>query len=110
MRRVLVLAEAAEDLEAAGEFYDRQETGVGDYCVTSLLADIESLSLYHGIHRQQYGCYRMLASRFPFGIYYLEAEHETRVVAVLDLRRDPSWIRQRVTRRHASQAELATQS
>jgi hypothetical protein len=75
---------------------------VGDYCVTSLLADIESLSLYHGIHRQQYGCFRMLGSRFPFGIYYLEAEHQTCVVAVLDLRRDPSWIRQRVTRRHAS--------
>jgi hypothetical protein len=102
MRPVLVLAEAAEDLEAAREFYDRQEAGVGDYCVTSLVADIESLSLYHGIHRQQYGCFRMLASRFPFGIYYLEAEHETRVVAVLDLRRDPGWIRRRLTGRHTS--------
>ena len=38
----------------------------------------------------------MLASRFPFGIYYVEAEQETRVVAVLDLRRNPSWIRQQV--------------
>lgn len=35
----------------------------------------------------------MLASRFPFGVYYLEAQPETRVVAVLDLRREPSWIR-----------------
>ena len=102
MRRVIVLAEAAEDLEEARRFYDAREAGVGDYCVSSLVADIESLALFHGIHRQQHGCFRLLASRFPFGIYYLEAEHETRVVAVLDLRRDPSWIRQRVTRRHAS--------
>ena len=41
----------------------------------------------------------MLASRFPFGTYYLEAEHETGVVAVLDLRRDPNWIRGQVIRR-----------
>jgi hypothetical protein len=99
MRRVGVLAEAAEDLEAAQAFYDAQEAGVGDYCVTSLLNDIESLALYHGIHGQQHGCFRMLASRFPFGIYYLEAQHETRVVAVLDLRRHPTWIRQQLTRR-----------
>jgi hypothetical protein len=38
----------------------------------------------------------MLASRFPFGIYYLETEAETRVVAALDLRRNPSWIRKQV--------------
>jgi len=99
MRRVVVLAEAAEDLEEARHFYDAREAGVGDYCVSSLVADIESLALFHGIHRQQHGCFRLLASRFPFGIYYLEAEHETRGVAVLDLRRHPSWIRKQVTRR-----------
>ena len=99
MRRIVVLAEAAEDFEEARRFYDAREAGVGDYFVTSLLADIESLALYHGIHRQQYGCFRMLASRFPFGIYYLEAETETRVVAALDLRQNPSWIRKQVTGR-----------
>lgn len=99
MRRVVVLAEAAEDLEAAQEFYNAREAGVGDYCVASVLADLESLAGHHGIHHRQHGCFRMLASRFPFGIYYLETEHETRVVAVLDLRRNPSWIRRQVTRR-----------
>ncbi len=99
MRRVVVLAEAADDLEEAREFYDAREAGVGEYCVRSLISDIESLERFHGIHRQQHGCFRMLASRFPFGIYYLEAEQETRVVAVLDLRRKPSWIRRQVTQR-----------
>lgn len=99
MRRVVILAEAVEDLEQARGFDEHQEAGVGEYCVTSLLADVESLALYHGIHGRHHGCLRMLASRFPFGIYYLEAEQETRVVAVLDLRRNPSWIRRQVTRR-----------
>ena len=99
MRRVVVLEEAADDLEEARRFYDVWEAGIGEYCVTSLLADIESLALFHGIHLLQHGCFRMLASRFPFGIYYLETEHETRVVGVLDLRRSPSWIRKQVAQR-----------
>jgi hypothetical protein len=99
MRRVVVLAEAAEDLEDARRFYDAREAGVGDYCITSLLADIESLAFHHGIHSRQYGCFRLLASRFPFGVYYLETQEETRVIAVLDLRWEPGWIRSQVMRR-----------
>jgi hypothetical protein len=38
MRKVVVLAEARR-------FYDAREPGVGDYCVTSLLSDIESLAI-----------------------------------------------------------------
>lgn len=93
MRTVVVLAEAAEDLERARDFYDAQARGIGDYCADSLVADIASLALYHGIHSRHWGCYRMLAHRFPFGIYYRETPTETQVLAVLDLRREPNWIR-----------------
>jgi hypothetical protein len=93
MRKVIVLVEAAEDIEQARDFYDAQELGIGDYCANSLSADIESLELYHGIHAKHFGLYRMLADRFPFGIYYRETKTETQVIAVLDLRRDPDWIR-----------------
>ncbi len=65
MRRVVILAEAAEDIEAARDFYDAQQPGIGDYCADSLVADIESLALYLGIHLRQFGFYRMLADRFP---------------------------------------------
>jgi plasmid stabilization system protein ParE len=97
MRKVVVLAEAATDIEEARDFYDEQEPGIGDYCVDSLLADIESLALYHGIHSRHFGLHRMLADRFPFGIYYRETKAETQVVAVLDLRRDPNWIRRELS-------------
>ena len=50
MKRVIVLADAAEDIETARDFYEAQETGVGEYCVDSLLSDIESLGLFSGIH------------------------------------------------------------
>ena len=101
MRTVLVLAEAAEDIEQARDFYDTQEPGIGDYCADSLRADIERLAHYHGIHSRHYGFYRMLSRQFPFGIYYRETETATQVFAVLDLRRDPNWIRKELALRGA---------
>ena len=101
MKRVIILADAAKDIEAARDFYEAQERGVGEYCVDSLLADIESLGLFSGIHSVHFGVQRMLASRFPFGIYYREHGDETQVLAVLDLRRDPNWIRKEL-RKHAA--------
>jgi len=100
MRTVVVLAEAAEDIEQARDFYDAQEFGAGDYCADSLVADIASLAFYHGIHSRHFGFYRMLAHRFPFGIYYREPKTETQVFAVLDLHRHPNWIREELTGRN----------
>jgi plasmid stabilization system protein ParE len=99
LKRVIILADAAEDIEAARDFYEAQERGVGEYCVDSLLADIESLGLFSGIHPPHFEFHRMLASRFPFGIYYRERGDETQVFAVLDLRRDPNWIRKELGKR-----------
>jgi plasmid stabilization system protein ParE len=99
LKRVIILADAAEDIEAARDFYEAQEPGIGEYCVDSLLADIESLGLFSGIHPLHFEFHRMLASRFPFGIYYRELGNETQVFAVLDLRRDPSWIRKELGKR-----------
>jgi len=99
MRRVVVLEEAAQDLEIARDFYDSREFGIGIYCVDALIADLESLTLFHGVHSVHFGCHRMLATHFPYGIYYIEAPKETRVVAILDLRRDPNWIRKELNKR-----------
>ena len=99
MKRVIILADAAEDIEAARDFYEAQDLGVGEYCVDSLLADIESLGLFSGIHPLHFEFHRLLASRFPFGIYYQEHGDETQVFAVLDLRRDPNWIRKELGKR-----------
>jgi hypothetical protein len=88
------MVEAAADLEEGRDFYERQQQGIGDYFVDSLLSDIQSLGFFHGIHPLHRGFHRMLSVRFPFGIYYRERETETQVFGVLDLRRDPNWIRQ----------------
>ena len=93
MKRVIVLEEAAEDIEAARDFYNEIEQGVGDYFLRRIVEDIEHLTSLSGIHGLHFGFHRMLSEKFPFGIYYRENAHETQVFAILDLRREPTWIR-----------------
>ena len=92
----IILPSARDDLDDGYDFYERQEEGLGNYFFDSLFSDIDSLRLYAGIHQQVFGYYRLLAERFPYAIYYsLEAE-TIRVSAILDCRRDPAWIHERL--------------
>lgn len=96
---VVVLEDAAADLEAGRLFYDSLEPGVGEYFIESLLSDFDSLVLYAGVHSLHFGFHRMLSKRFPFGIYY-ELEGDTALIyAILDMRRDPLWIRSELAAR-----------
>ena len=57
--------------------------------------EIDSLTLYGGIHPKFFGYHRMLSKRFPYAIYYKFEEGSVVVVwRVLDLRREPKKIRQ----------------
>jgi hypothetical protein len=96
---VVVLEDAAEDIESGRQFYELRELGIGDYFVESILSDISSLVLYAGIHPAHCGFQRMLSKRFPFGIYdELEGEI-VYVYGILDMRRDPLWIRRELQKR-----------
>ena len=100
MRKIRVLGEAAEDIEQARDFYDGIEPGVGDYFSDSLVTDLERLTLFHGIHSRHFGLHRMLAGHFPFGIYYRDQEDVIEIFVVLDLRRDPAWLRAELLKRN----------
>lgn len=91
--KVRILRPALEDLAAGRKFYDRQESGVGGYFFDSLFSEIDSLVLYAGIHRSQFGFHRLLARRFPYAVYYRIYGGEAVVHRVLDCRSDPNRIR-----------------
>jgi plasmid stabilization system protein ParE len=94
---ILEILDAAEqDLIDGFKFYERQSKGLGDYFLDSLFSDIESLHLYAGIPPGYFGYYRLLAKRFPFAVYYLTDGEATRVYGVLDCRRNPAWIRNKL--------------
>lgn len=87
------------DIEIARDFYASQAPEVGEYFVDSLLADIVSLEGSSGFIRctsDSTACWPA-ASRLAFIIG--SSENETQVFAILDLRRNPSWLRKELTGR-----------
>ena len=99
MITVVTLEEAAEDIEAGRIFYESRQQDLGNHFVGSILIDIASLQTLAGVHRHYFGFQRMLAKRFPFGIYYEKEQDTAFVYAVLDLRRDPLWIHEQLMKR-----------
>jgi hypothetical protein len=94
--KIRILDEAEQDLVDGGLFYEAQDRGLGDYFFDSLSADIDSLQLFGGIHPIRSGRHCLLATRFPYAIYYIVVKRVVHVQAVLDCRRDPAWIRARL--------------
>ena len=96
--KIDILPEAQEDLIAGFRFYERQGHGLGSYFLEYLFKDIDSLTVQGGVHAKVFGYHRSLSKRFPFAIYYRVEANVVRVRAILDCRRNPSWIRRRVRR------------
>jgi plasmid stabilization system protein ParE len=97
--KIKLLSSALEDLYEGQLFYEKQGEGLGEYFFDSLFSDIDSLTLYGGIHSKFFGYHRTLSKRFPYAIYYRVEEESVVVVwRVLDLRRNPRKIRQSLTR------------
>jgi len=65
----------------------------------SILSDLDSLILFAGVHPIYFGFHRALSRRFPFGIYYDVEGDVVYVYAILDLRRNPLWIRKSLRER-----------
>lgn len=88
---------AQDDLLAGFWFYEAQQSGIGTSFLDSLSADIDSLQISAGVHVKTTAdpIYRSLASRFPFALYDIQQGPAVTVIAVLDTRRSPEWLRQR---------------
>ena len=93
---VCISSDAEEDLIEGYWFYERQSIGLGDYFRSCLISDIEALAFYAGVHEVEFKYHRSLSKRFPFAIYYRVDGEVATVVAVLDARRSPQWIRKRL--------------
>ena len=100
IKYIIILNEVINDLNDGKLFYDQKEMGVGDYFWDNLIADIESLIIYAGIHSKRFGLYRMFAKRFPYAVYYEIIDETAYVIAVLPMRRDPFWIEKKLKERN----------
>ena len=87
---------AHQDLLDGYIFYEKQKKDLGDYFLKTLFADIDTLQDIAGVHTQFFNYYRKLSHTFPFAIYYKIINDVVHIYAVLDYRRKPSWIRDKV--------------
>lgn len=91
-----ILEEAKQDLVDGFYFYESQSSGLGNYFHDSLFSDIDSLMVSAGAHPTYKGYYKLLSKRFPFAVYYKINKEKVNVYAVLDCRKNPAWIRDRL--------------
>ena len=96
--RIKILSIAEDDLEEGYRFYESQSDGLGTYFLDTLYSDIDSLAYFAGMHRIVLGYHRLLSKRFPFAVYYRIVDDVVLIYAVLDCRRNPSWIRAMLTK------------
>lgn len=84
--------EAAEEFEAAVDWYEAREAGLGlDFAVEVHAAIRLAAAMPEAWSRLSGNVRRVLVNRFPYGVLY-EAENTClRVLAVMHLRREPGY-------------------
>lgn len=100
--RVRVDPRAADELEEAASWYDRQRPGLGRELVTEVRAALRSLA---GGPRAgspvdavdpALGVRRVRVRRFPYQVVYLVIDHDVVVIAIAHDRRKPGYWAERV--------------
>ncbi len=91
-----ILPSALADLEVGFEFYEQQERGIGWDYLDELFRCIRGIESSAGTHRVMQGFHRCLASKFHAAIYYKIDDDTVLVHRILDLRRDPQWLRRQL--------------
>lgn len=95
--RLLVREEAEADIEAAFNWYEDQEPGLGAEFIRSPDEALESVArqpeAYQVIYRN---ARRALLRRFPYAVFHLLQDETVEVIACMHFRRHPKRWRTRV--------------
>lgn len=97
MLEVVFLLAAEVDVQTSYEQFEQQHGGRGDQFLRHLraLEALLSANPHLGVHVAR-GIRKLLLPRFDHGIFYTVEGSRIMVAAVLDLRRDPAFIRSRI--------------
>ena len=102
VKDITAIKEVEIDLNQGESFYNLKEVGLGLYFRSCIVADIESLQIFAGVHSRHFGSYRLICKRFPYAIYYDVMDDIAVILAVLDMRRNPLWIKHELRCRSGS--------
>lgn len=95
--RLIVAPEAALDIAEGYDWYEDRRAGLGEDFLTSVDACMENICRYPAIYPLVHESYRRaLIRRFPYAIFFEDAEETVTVYAVFHTSRDPAKWRQRL--------------
>ncbi|MBV9240523.1 MAG: type II toxin-antitoxin system RelE/ParE family toxin [Acidobacteria bacterium] len=94
---VRLLPTARQDILDSARFYEDREPGLGRRFYTIIERALNDLSWQAGSHPRIDKKYSVKYVRtFPYAIYYYVANGEAHVDAILDTRRDPHYVSDRL--------------
>lgn len=98
MIQIRISEDAFEDLNKGYLFHEDRQPGLGEYFASCIRSDIEGLRITAGMHRVMYrDFFRLVSKIFPYGIFYTFEDDTAIIWAVVDLRRNPEWIKERLS-------------
>ena len=84
--------EAAEEFEAAVDWYEAREIGLGlDFAAEIHAAIQRAVAIPEAWAKLSGDVRRVLVNRFPYGVLYEPMENNLLVLAVMHLRREPGY-------------------
>ena len=91
--KVRILRLAHVSIMDGYEFYENRSLGLGGHFFKSIMEDIHALKISGGAHPLvPEGYHRKICKRFPYSIFYKVEGSDIKIYRVLDNRRDPEWI------------------
>ena len=88
---VRIRPEAERDVRDAVSWYEEQRPGLGRELILELDSVYERLAVNPHLYADiRCGIRRAIVRRFPYGVFYLVSDTEVRVIAVVDMVRNPS--------------------
>lgn len=89
--------EAIAEANAAAEFYERRQKGLGARFVSALDDAIARICRNPNVYKEVgTGVRKCRVLRFPYGVIFRDREETTEIVAVMHLRRKPGYWKARV--------------
>lgn len=93
MTDIVIESQASLDTEEAARWYETQQTGLGVEFVLEVDITIERIEENPKLYLQSYrDIRRVLLHRFPYAIYFVTDDTETRILAVLHQARSDETI------------------
>ena len=92
--RVEFLPAAADELQAAADWFEARKSGLGEEFRTEVRHTVELIKMFpHGWHRLSDLVRRCQTNRFPYGVIYQfrESEDLILIVAIMHLHRRPGY-------------------